>query len=115
MLASPLFLIFEKLLFALLLGYIIFEQNFSPNSYFKFGRLHTVTWLGVISYGLFCFHEIGLLVAGRLLRVLSLGDDVAAFLLFKPLMAFVLILPLAHLSWNYLEKPFLRLKRHFYS
>ncbi len=115
MLASPLFLIFEKLLFALLLGYIIFEQNFSPNSYFKFGRLHTVTWLGVISYGLFCFHEIGLLVAGRLLRWLLLGDDVAAFLLLKPLMAFVLILPLAHLSWNYLEKPFLRLKRHFYS
>jgi peptidoglycan/LPS O-acetylase OafA/YrhL len=30
-------------------------------------------------------------------------------------LAFVLILPAAHLSWKYLERPFLRLKRHFYS
>jgi len=114
-LASAGMLIFEKLLFALLLGFIIFEQNFSLNSFFKFGRLKWVTWLGIISYGLFCFHEIGLLTAGRLLRHFSLGDDVTAFLLLKPLIAFLLILPFAHLSWNYYEKPFLRLKRHFYS
>jgi peptidoglycan/LPS O-acetylase OafA/YrhL len=113
-LAGPLLLIAEKLLFALLLSYFIFEQNFSPNSLFKFGRFKTLTWLGVVSYGLFCFHEIGLLIAGRALQWLSLGDDVAAFLLLKPIIAFLFILPLAHLSWNWFEKPFLQLKRHFY-
>lgn len=115
MLASPMFLIFEKLLFALLLGYIIFEQNFSPHSFIKFGKFRWLTWMGIISYGLFCFHEIGLLTAGRILRHFDLNDDVTAFLLLKPLIAFVLIVPVAHLSWNWFEKPFLQCKRHFYT
>lgn len=115
LLASPMLLIFEKIVVALLLSYFIFEQNFSPNSLFKFGRLKSLSYLGMVSYGLFCLHEIGLLVAGRTLRHFALGDDVLAFLLLKPLIAFLVILPLAYLSWNYLEKPFLRLKRHFYS
>jgi len=114
-LASPMWLIVEKVVVALLLSYFIVEQNFSPNSLFKFGRLKLLSYLGVISYGLFCFHEIGLLVAGRVLRGLSLGDDVSAFLFIKPLLAFLLILPVAYLSWNYFEKTFLRLKRHFYA
>jgi len=113
--ASPALLIFEKLVFASMLGFFIFEQNFSPNSVFKFGRLNAITWLGVLSYGLFCFHEIGLLIANRLLGFVALGDNVTAFLLLKPLVAFGLILPVAYLSWTYFEKPFLGLKRHFYT
>lgn len=114
-LSSATFLIFEKLLFALLLGYFIFEQNFSPNSLYKFGRLKRLTYLGVISYGLFCFHEIGLLIANRALRHIGLNDHVTAFLVLKPLLAFLIIAPIAHLSWNRFERPLLRLKRHFYT
>lgn len=115
LLAGPAMLVFEKLLFACMLGFFIFEQNFCMNSPFKFGRLKWVSYLGVISYGLFCFHEIGLLIGNRTLRFLDLQDDVTAFLLLKPLIAFMVILPVAHLSWRYFERPFLRLKKHFYS
>ena len=108
-------LVIEKMFYAIILSFFIFEQNFSQNSFFKFGKLKTVTYLGVISYGLFCFHEIGLLIGNRVLASTGLNDDVWAFLLLKPTIAFLVILPFAHLSWNYFEKPILKLKRHFYA
>lgn len=108
-------LIIEKMFYAVILSFFIFEQNFCENSFFKFGRLKAITYLGVISYGLFCFHEIGLLIGNRVLLKLEMAENVWAFLLIKPLVAFAVILPFAHLSWNYFEKPFLRLKRHFYT
>ena len=108
-------LIVEKLFYAVILSFFIFEQNFCKNSVFKFGKLKTITYLGVISYGLFCFHEIGLLIGSRILGYAGLNDNVCAFLTLKPLIAFACIFPVAHLSWNYFEKPILKLKDRFYT
>ncbi|MFT5018768.1 MAG: peptidoglycan/LPS O-acetylase OafA/YrhL [Polaribacter sp.] len=108
-------LVIEKMFYAVILSFFIFEQNFCKNSLFKFGRLKTFSYLGVISYGLFCFHEIGLLIANRGLACLDLEENVWAFLGLKPLIAFLVILPISHLSWNYFEKPILKLKKHFYT
>ncbi len=108
-------LIIEKMFYAVILSYFIFEQNFGKNSFFKFGKLKTLTYLGVISYGLFCFHEIGLLIGNQMLIQTSLESNIWAFLILKPLIAFAIILPISHLSWNFFEKPLLKLKRHFYT
>ncbi|MGB1317049.1 MAG: acyltransferase family protein, partial [Flavobacteriales bacterium] len=115
LLAGWINLIIEKMFYAVILSFFIFEQNFCKNSFFKFGRLKTITYLGVISYGLFCFHEIGLLIGNRVLNHFNLSENVWAFLGLKPLIAFLVILPLSHLSWNYFEKPILRLKKRFYT
>lgn len=115
LLPGALNLIIEKLFYAIILSFFIFEQNFCLNSFFKFGNLKTVTYLGVISYGLFCFHEIGLLLGNQALIRFGLESDIWAFLFLKPLVAFVIILPFSHWSWNYFEKPILGLKRHFYT
>lgn len=108
-------LIIEKLVFALLLAFFIFEQNFCKNSWLKFGRLKLFSFLGLISYGLFCFHEIGILIGGRVLEWLNLQDSVVWFLLIKPAVAMTLIIPAAYFSYNYFEMKFLRLKKYFYS
>lgn len=108
-------LIVEKLFYAVILSFFIFEQNFCKNSFFKFGRLRTITYLGMISYGLFCFHEIGLLLGNRFLLHFGWENDVWAFLILKPIVAFALIMPFAALSWHYFEKPLLGLKKHFYT
>lgn len=108
-------LIIEKLFYAVILSFFIFEQNFCNNSFFKFGNLKVLSYLGVMSYGLFCFHEIGLLAGNKLLHSFGLNENVWAFLGLKPLLAFVIILPFSYLSWNYFEKPILSLKRHFYT
>jgi peptidoglycan/LPS O-acetylase OafA/YrhL len=108
-------LILEKLFYAVILSYFIFEQNFGKNSFYKFGNLKTITYLGVISYGLFCFHEIGLLIGNQVLVRTGTDSNIWAFLILKPLIAFAIISPLAHFSWNYFEKPILKLKHRFYT
>ena len=110
-----LLLIIEKIFFGCILSFLIFEQNFCKNSFFKFGKLKALTYLGVISYGLFCFHEIGLLVGNRVLGMIGLEANVWAFLTVKPLVALAVIVPLSHASWHWFEKPILGLKRHFYA
>ncbi|MBI1287423.1 MAG: acyltransferase family protein [Flavobacteriales bacterium] len=115
MLPGAINLIVEKLFYAVILSFFIFEQNFCENSFYKFGRLKTITYLGMISYGLFCFHEIGLLAGNRFLLHFGLEEKVWAFLILKPLVAFALIAPFAALSWHYFEKPLLGLKRYFYT
>ncbi len=115
LLPGALNLMVEKLFYAVILSFFIFEQNFCTNSFFKFGKLKTLSYLGMISYGLFCFHEIGLLVGNRLLASTGLQHHVGAFLVLKPLAAFLIIVPFAAFSWHYFEKPLLRLKRHFYA
>lgn len=108
-------LIVEKLFYAFVLSFFIFEQNFCENSFFKFGKLKTVSYLGVISYALFCFHEIGLLIGNQVLVASNLEANIWAFLVLKPLIALALIIPASHISWNYFEKPILRLKNRFYA
>lgn len=108
-------LVIEKVVFALLLAFFIFEQNFCKNSWIKFGKLKLFSFLGLISYGLFCFHEIGILIGGRVLKLLNLQDSVGWFLFIKPATALIIIIPAAYLSYFYFEIKFLKLKKYFYS
>lgn len=108
-------LIIEKLVFTLLLSFFIFEQNFNENSVYKFGKIKWLTWLGVFSYGLFCLHEIGILVGQKVIEILGVVDNMSAVVFLKPAIAFVFITPLAYFSYHYFEMKFLRLKRYFYS
>ena len=107
-------LIIEKLLIAFMIGYLIFEQSFGKNTVIQFGNYKLLTRLGVIGYGLFCYHEITLLIAHNGLELAGLQDSVSAQLIAKPLIAFGLLWPMTELSWNYFEQPLLKLKRHFY-
>jgi len=115
MLPGAINLIIEKITFAVLLAFFIFEQNFCKNSWIKFGRLKLFSFLGLISYGLFCFHEIGILIGGRVLELFNLQDSVGWFLLIKPAVALIIIIPAAYFSYYYFEIKFLKLKKYFYS
>ena len=107
-------LVLEKLIITFIIGYIIFEQSFGQNKLLEFGKSKVLNRLGVISYGLFCYHEITLLISHNLLEFTGMNDNVSAQLIGKPLIAFALLWPIAELSWKYFEKPILKLKRHFY-
>lgn len=100
----------ERLIFAFLLGMMIFEQNHCKQSPIKFGRLKVFSFLGAVGYGMFCFHELGILIANYVLRWLYLQDSLFALFTFKPFAALLLIVPAAILSYKHYESPFLRLK-----
>ncbi len=104
----------ERLSLGLFLGFFIFEQNYCLYSPFKLGRLKRLSYLGLISYGLFCFHEVGLLLANKLLERFDWSNPLLAELGLKPLLAFALVVPLSILSYHVFEKPILSLKFKFY-
>lgn len=91
------------LLISVLFGLIILEQNFCERSIFKFGRLKLFSYLGKISYGLYILHPIAIF----------LTDHLSISFWEKLLTALLGSVVIAHVSYNYFEKPFLRLKKKF--
>jgi peptidoglycan/LPS O-acetylase OafA/YrhL len=67
--------------------------------------LSWIVYLGRISYGLYVFHLFALAVVMQLAIPLSFQVRVLA--------AFVLTVSLAAVSYTFLEKPFLRMKKRF--
>lgn len=92
-----------------LFALIIVEQNFARNSFFKFGRLKTFDRIGKISYGLYMLHPIALFFTTVLMQ--RLHQEAAGPLYI--LVALVLTLAAARLSYRYFETPFLRIKKRF--
>ncbi len=90
----------------LFFSFVIIEQNFSPNSFFKMGKFKLLTWLGKISYGLYLTHMIGINIA-----LLILKDFVNIWCLI-PLSLFFTI-TISYLSYYYFEAYFLKLKKSF--
>lgn len=76
----------------------------------------SLVYLGTISYGLYCYHGLGILAA-KLMSVTSIGTLMPPVLLWsiEILSAFGITLLLASLSHRYIEAPILKLKNRFES
>lgn len=110
---TPLVLHGLQLTGALLFGLIILEQNFSPNSFIKFGRFKSFSSLGRISYGLYMLHPLGMFAASFILQIaLHRATPVASGPMFMVVSLIVSILAAA-LSYYIMEKPLLKLKKKF--
>jgi peptidoglycan/LPS O-acetylase OafA/YrhL len=105
--------VFERLFIAVIMLFIILEQNFSAHSFFKLSQLKRVSRLGVISYGLYCLHFIGILVTITLTKKFHINNSVWSVLLLETAMALTITILISRLSYRYFETPFLRLKEKF--
>ena len=105
--------ILKRIVMASFFILIIMEQNYSRNSFFKVGTWKTVTWLGKYTYGLYCLHEIGILICLTLLRKFSLNQySWQMWFLEIPISMFFSI-ALSWLSYTYYESWFLKKKLKF--
>jgi len=103
----------ESVIFCILFSGIIMEQCFAKNSFFKSGNSKTLIYLGKISYGLYAYHMIALVLVlwfGVVFFGLPLEYNSIAILLNISVATFVISLFLAHISYTYMEKPILKLK-----
>lgn len=73
----------------------------------------SLIYLGRISYGLYVFHSVVLIIAKRMIAPLGLGPHSIANALLVDGLALLLCILIAHLSYRYLESPFLRMKERF--
>jgi peptidoglycan/LPS O-acetylase OafA/YrhL len=104
--------VLERSIIACLFLMIILEQNYAEHSLFKLSRFKTITSLGIITYGLYCLHSIAFLIIGNLTEILDINDSVW-MVIGETVLAFVLTIVMAKISFGYFEQPFLRLKNKF--
>ena len=106
-------IIFERLIIGAFFGFVIAEQNFSENSFYKIGRFKWITRLGTYTYGLYCLHLLAmyavLLVAGKL----SLDQSSPLVLVAEMVATLAVSIVIAFCSYHFFEKWFLKLKDKF--
>ena len=88
---------------------LIFVAVFSAGLASRFFALRPMVYLGKISYGLYAYHLLALLLVGSMVQHQS-GMAAAALRMFAGLALTILI---AAASYRWLESPFLRLKEKF--
>lgn len=105
---------FEVPLFSFLFLFIILEQNFSDNSFFKFGKLKHISNLGKISYGLYAYHVITFPIAHYFINyLLPFSSTTFIGYILQSIIAFFLTIAIAKISYKYMESFFLKFKRKY--
>jgi peptidoglycan/LPS O-acetylase OafA/YrhL len=113
LLPDPTIRIFERLFVAICILLIILEQTFASNSLFKMSNFKTISKLGIITYGLYCLHFVGILITTNLTKKAGINTSVWEVLVVDTLIALFVSIVISKLSYKYYETPFLKLKERF--
>jgi peptidoglycan/LPS O-acetylase OafA/YrhL len=103
----------ERLFVAVIFLLVILEQNYAKNSLFKLKNFTLLTSLGVISYGLYCLHFIGILIATTSTSIFKINTQIWQVLILETGLAFFLTIMIAFLSYNIFELPFLKIGKKY--
>ncbi len=105
-------IVFERIAIGLFFAFIIFEQVYCANSFFKADKLPGFFKLGEISYGLYMYHCIVIFYVQHLFVHMEWTDSLAGFIGFI-LMSGIVTYVISSISYRFIEKPILGLKRYF--
>lgn len=72
-----------------------------------------ISRLGIITYGLYCLHFVGILIATTLTKKFALNTQLWQVLLLDTALALLLTIGISKLSYRFYELPFLKLKEKF--
>lgn len=107
--------VFTRLVNTLFFGFIILEQNFSSNSFYKFSNNKLLTWMGKYTYGCYLLHPIALwiidVVEFKVLRLPNTNSIIHSFA--KDIIGLFVTIFISCVSYNLYEKRFLKLKDKF--
>ena len=105
--------IFGRILLAILLVFIILEQNFSENSFYKMRNFLSVSSMGKYTYGLYLLHPLAIFFVYFIADYfgISRGEKISGTTL--AMFSFFLTIIICYASYHYYEKPLLRIKNHY--
>ena len=103
---------FMPVVYSLFFAFVMMEQIFSERSFFKIGKIKLFTYLGKISYGLYCFHMIAMFFVVYIFMKLDFKVTAPdkTLILLEGISALALTIGLAMVSYTFFEKRFLALK-----
>jgi peptidoglycan/LPS O-acetylase OafA/YrhL len=107
----------EPMLFSFIFAFIIGEQHYAENSFYKFGKLRIISSLGKYSYGMYIWHLVviwGVFFTFKLLNLQPKVDNPWVFLS-QIIMCFLITLLVARISYTLIETPFLKFRNRFRS
>ena len=108
---EQIFQIVEKIAIALTLGYFIFEQNFNSNSVLKAAKMKFMNFPGKIVLSLYIYMPLGVIISFLAMGFVMDKETEIAALVYRPLIALAATIVIASISYEYLEKKFVRLRK----
>jgi peptidoglycan/LPS O-acetylase OafA/YrhL len=108
--SNSFFIASSRFVLSLFFAFIIFEQVYAKHSIVKFGNAAVLTNLGKITYGLYCYHYLMIFAALKAGQIVGWNKSVFGVLVLDNVVALSLSILVAHLSYKYYEKRFLKLK-----
>ncbi len=106
--------IFERSFISCIMLFIILEQCYASNSFYKMGNLKWATRLGVITYGLYCLHFIIISAVIGLFKWMGWNNEIWEVLILETIVSLSASIIVSLFSYRYFEQSFLRLKENFY-
>jgi peptidoglycan/LPS O-acetylase OafA/YrhL len=109
-------LFFSRLMTTTFFAFVILEQNYAEDSFYKFSNFTILTFWGKYTYGLYLIHNIVLLFIFIVLgpKLLNINYEAHFLLNFMVcLIGLLLSMLISYLSYEYFEKRFLTLKERF--
>lgn len=103
--------VIERPVLGLFFGLIIIDQCFNTKRIFNAGRFAFINYLGKISYGLYCFHPLGIIIAKDVLEKINFFVTPFQLLIIFPLFALSFTILIATISYFTVEKFFLQQKQ----
>jgi peptidoglycan/LPS O-acetylase OafA/YrhL len=104
---------FERIIVALIILFIILEQNYSRNSFFKMSQFKMISSLGKMTYGMYCLHFVGILISLKITEKLGLNKNLWQVLILETSVALLFTIIIAKFSYTYFEQPFLKFKNRY--
>lgn len=100
--------VFSRLILTSFFGFIIAEQSFCKNSFFKLSNSTFLSKSGKLTYGIYLLHPLALLLSSKILSSIELN----LYLLYL-LLSLILTYLLAFFSFYYFEVRFIKMKKLF--
>ncbi len=109
------FMPFEALVLSVFFAFIILEQNFAENSFYKIGNLKFISRLGKISYGLYCYHSLAIVITLLVFQYAGLrhGPPSTLVYLSEVVTALFVSIAISACSYRFMEQRFIALKGKF--
>lgn len=103
---------FERFVPGLIFGFIILEQVYAKNSFYKIDKIPYFFQSGEMTYGFYLFHCIYLYYWSVFFSNYGLTDSIWYFVLYA-IITFACTYLTAYVSIRWYERPFLKLKKYF--
>jgi peptidoglycan/LPS O-acetylase OafA/YrhL len=106
LMSNPYFVHIDRTIISVLILFVILEQNYAQNSFYKMQRFTHISRLGKYTYGMYCLHFIAILITLKITGMTGLNQSLWQVVFLETGLALLLTILIAKLSYTYFEQPF---------